>query len=82
MPMATTKVAVTLDTETLAELDRLVAQHVFPNRSKAIQAALSDKLGRMRRNRLAREAAKLNPADEQALAEEGLALDLETWPEY
>jgi metal-responsive CopG/Arc/MetJ family transcriptional regulator len=80
--MATTKVAVTLDTETLAELDRLVAQHVFPNRSKAIQAALSDKLGRMRRNRLAREAAKLNPADEQALAEEGLALDLETWPEY
>jgi Arc/MetJ-type ribon-helix-helix transcriptional regulator len=80
--MPTTKVAVTLDTETLAELDQLVAQHVFPNRSKAIQAALNDKLTRMRRNRLAREAAKLNPVDEQLLAEEGLSVELDAWPEY
>ena len=59
--MATTKVAVTIDSELLAQVDQLVAQHVFPNRSKAIQEALQDKFTRMRRSRLARESAKLDP---------------------
>lgn len=80
--MAATKVAITIDSKLLAELDQLVAQQVFPNRSKAIQEALADKLGRMRRQRLARESAKLVPVDEQALAEEGFDEDMKVWPEY
>ncbi|HJZ49291.1 MAG TPA: ribbon-helix-helix domain-containing protein [Roseiflexaceae bacterium] len=80
--MATTKVAVTIDTALLAQVDQLVAQRVFPNRSKAIQEALQDKLTRMRRGRLARESAKLDPRAEQALAEEGIEQELEAWPEY
>lgn len=80
--MATTKVAVTIDTDLLAQVDQLVAQHVFPNRSKAIQAALQDQLTRMRRSRLARESAKLDPRLEQALAEEGMDQELAAWPEY
>ena len=80
--MATTKVAVTIDTTLLAELDHLVAQHVFPNRSKAIQVALQDKLARMRRSRLAQECAKLDPGEEHAFAEEGIAQELTSWPEY
>ena len=80
--MATTKVAVTIDTKLLAQVDDLVAQHVFPNRSKAIQEALQDKLMRMRRSRLARESAKLDPRVEQALAEEGIDQELAAWPEY
>jgi Arc/MetJ-type ribon-helix-helix transcriptional regulator len=80
--MPTTKVAVTIDSELLAQIDQLVVQQVFPNRSKAIQAALEDKLARMRRSRLARECAKLNPQAEQALAEEGMEQELATWPEY
>ncbi len=80
--MATAKVAVTIDKELLAQIDELVAQHVFPNRSKAIQEALEDKLARMRRSRLAHECAKLNPQEEQALAEEGMDQELATWPEY
>jgi metal-responsive CopG/Arc/MetJ family transcriptional regulator len=80
--MPTTKVAVTIDSELLAELDQLVAQQIFPNRSKAIQAALEDKLTRMRRSRLAQECAKLDPQAEQALAEEGMEQELATWPEY
>jgi metal-responsive CopG/Arc/MetJ family transcriptional regulator len=80
--MATTKVAVTIDTELLAQLDQLVAQHIFPNRSRAIQEALEDKLARMRRSRLAHECAKLDPREEQALAEEGMDQELSTWPEY
>jgi metal-responsive CopG/Arc/MetJ family transcriptional regulator len=80
--MATTKVAVTIDSELLAELDQLVSQQVFPNRSKAIQEALADKLGRMRRRRLARESAKLNLVEEQAFAEEGIDEDMAQWPKY
>jgi len=33
-------------------------------------------------NRLALECAKFDPLVEKALAEEGLASDLELWPEY
>jgi metal-responsive CopG/Arc/MetJ family transcriptional regulator len=80
--MATTKVAVTIDIDLLAELDQLVAQQIFPNRSKAIQEALQDKLVRMRRSRLARECAKLDPREEQALAEEGMEQELPAWPAY
>lgn len=80
--MATTKVAVTIDSELLLELDQLVAQRVYPNRSRAIQEALLDKLTRLRRTRLATECAKLDPQEEQALAEEGMNMELTTWPEY
>jgi len=80
--MATTKVAVTIDTDLLAQVDQLVAQQVFPNRSKAIQEALQDKLTRMRRSRLARESAKLDPRVEQTFAEEGIDQELAAWPEY
>ncbi len=80
--MAATKVAITIDSSLLAELDRLVAQQVFANRSKAIQEALADKLARMRRQRLARESAKLSPVDEQIMAEEQMQQDMEQWPEY
>jgi Arc/MetJ-type ribon-helix-helix transcriptional regulator len=80
--MATTKVAITLDSELLAELDELVDQHVFPNRSRAIQEALQDKLARLQRRRLAVECAKLDPCEEQALAEEGMEQEMALWPRY
>ena len=80
--MTTTKVAISLDSQLLAELDTLVSQRVFPNRSRAIQTALQEKLNRLRRIRLARECAKLDPNVEQELAEEGIEQELETWPKY
>ncbi|MCK6626026.1 MAG: ribbon-helix-helix domain-containing protein [Anaerolineae bacterium] len=80
--MSTTKVAITIDQTLLAEIDRLVEQKVFPNRSKAVQEAVQDKLARLRRSRLARECAKLDPQAEQALAEEGMDQELAGWPEY
>ncbi len=39
-----------------------------------IQQAVEEKIGRIDRTRLARECGKLSPAEEQALADEGLAL--------
>jgi len=80
--MSTTKVAITIDQTLLAEIDRLVEQKVFPNRSKAVQEAVQDKLARLRRSRLARECAKLDPQAEQTLAEEGMDQELAGWPEY
>lgn len=80
--MSKTKVAVTLDTRTLRRVDRLVRDERFPNRSQAIEAAVTGQLDRLERRRLAEECAKLDPAAEQALADEGLGVDEGSWPEY
>jgi len=76
------KVAISLDESTLERLDKLVERAVFSNRSQAIQEAVEEKLARMERSRLARECAKLDPAFEKALAEEGMSEDAAEWPEY
>lgn len=80
--MGRSKVAISLDESTLNRLDKLVQKQVFPNRSQAIQEAVAEKLARLERSRLAQECAKLDPAFEKALAEEGLSEDLAKWPEY
>lgn len=80
--MPKTKVAITLDTALLGRVDELVARREFRNRSQAIETALAEKLARAGRTRLARECARLDPADERALAEEGLAGSADSWPEY
>lgn len=80
--MPRSKIAITIDESTLERLDELVEQAMFPNRSQAIQEAIDEKLARLKRSRLARECAKLDPAFEKSLAEEGLSEDLSKWPEY
>ena len=80
--MGKEKIAITLDEEFIGELDRLVNQHVFQSRSQAIQEAVSEKLRRMKRSRLATECAKLQPVFEKAMAEEGMTEDINQWPEY
>jgi metal-responsive CopG/Arc/MetJ family transcriptional regulator len=80
--MPKTKVAVTIDAGILGELDELIAQRQFPNRSQAIEAAVSEKLQRLSRSRLARESAKLDRDEEKAFAEEGMDSELASWPEY
>ncbi|KRT77049.1 MAG: CopG family transcriptional regulator [Armatimonadetes bacterium CSP1-3] len=80
--MARSKVAISLDSDALERLDRLVRRRVFPNRSRAIQEAVNEKLERLERIRLARECAKLDPRVEKALAEEGMSAELTSWPEY
>lgn len=80
--MAKTKVAVTLDTETLQRVDRLVRGGQYPNRSQVIEAAVTAQLERLRRHRLAEECAKLDPVAERALAEAGFEADAAAWPEY
>ncbi len=80
--METTKVAISIKRQTLNRLDRLVKNHVFANRSRAIQEAVEEKLSRLERTRLAEECAKLDAVAEQAMAEERLSEELTQWPEY
>lgn len=80
--MGRAKIAITLDERIVDRIDRLVRLRVHSNRSRAIEEAVEEKLERMDRSRLARESAKLEPALEKALAEEGLSEELSQWPEY
>ena len=79
--MGKAKIAITVDEQALAEIDRLVGQGVFPNRSQAFEDAVHERLARIHRSRLAQECAKLDKAQEQAMADEGYVGESE-WPEY
>jgi metal-responsive CopG/Arc/MetJ family transcriptional regulator len=80
--MAASKIAITLESDMVKRLDMLVKSNLFPNRSKAIQEAVADKLKQIEKNRLAQECAKLDPEFEQSFAEEGFNAEMEEWPEY
>ena len=79
--MSSAKIAISLDPEALKQVDQLVEGGIFPSRSKLIQDAVTEKLQRLRRVRLAQECAKLQRAAEQAAAEEVFRGEAE-WPEY
>lgn len=80
--MSTAKIAISIEESLLQKLDRLVKAKEFPNRSKAVQGAIEEKLARIDHIRLAKECAKLDPKFEKSMAEEGFSLELEKWPEY
>ena len=80
--MGKSKIAITLESDTLRRLDDLVKHRLYDSRSSAVQEAVEEKLIRLERSRLAQECAKLDPAFEQRLAEEGLAHEVSEWPEY
>lgn len=80
--MRRAKIAISLGEAALEGLDRLVRDKVYANRSRAIEAAVEEKLQRIDRLRLAEECLKLDPAEEKELAEEGLSEELSRWPSY
>ena len=80
--MGKEKIAITLEKQSIGELDRLVREAVFQSRSQAIQEAVSEKLLRLKKTRLMVESAKLDQALERQMADEGLAADVSEWPEY
>jgi len=74
------KIAVTLDPRTVKDLDRWVREGRYPSRSRALQSAVDLLMEKEKRNRLARELAKMDRAAEQRMAEEGIGD--ESWPTY
>jgi len=77
--MATKKIAITIEEETVRQVDELVELHFFPSRSKAIQDAVAEKLARTSRSRLAEQCALLNADEERSMAEEFSPGELEQW---
>ncbi|MFM9904116.1 MAG: ribbon-helix-helix domain-containing protein [Pyrinomonadaceae bacterium] len=80
--MSVAKVTVSIESEVLKQLDGLVSDRVFANRSQAMGAAVKEKIARLNKSRLARACELLDPVEEQAFAEIGASADLEEWPEY
>jgi metal-responsive CopG/Arc/MetJ family transcriptional regulator len=80
--MSVSKVTISIESGLLRRVDHLVKSRVFSNRSQAIQVAVEEKVARLDNNRLAQECAKLDRAQEQALADEGLASEVAEWLEY
>ena len=80
--MGKTKIAISLDVKFIKQLNQLVSEKVFQNRSQAVQEAIKEKLQRIKCSRLAKECSRLDPKFEKAMAEEGLTEDLNEWPEY
>ena len=80
--MAKEKIAITIDIDVLRRLDYLVERGVFENRSLAVEQSVKEKLTRLERRRLAEECSKLETAEEKKLADEGLAIEVNEWPEY
>ena len=76
------KVAVTIEKDLIVKLDRLVSEGKYPSRSSAVEDAVIERIIKVERSRLAEESAKLDPAYEQAIADEGLLGDISEWPEY
>ena len=74
------KIAITVDEKSLRDIDRLVQEGRYSNRSRAVQSALVLLTERDRRARLNRELNKMDSAAEQQLAEEGLGDT--SWPRY
>lgn len=66
------KVTATVSDTLLAQLDALIAAQVYASRSAAIEAALTALLRTRMDAHIEAEAAKLEPYQEQQLADEGL----------
>lgn len=70
---------ITLHLEQEQFVQALIESGQFANADEVVQAAIRSLF---EQNRLAIECAKLNPQEEQAIAEEGMGFELETWSEY
>jgi Arc/MetJ-type ribon-helix-helix transcriptional regulator len=69
------KITITLDRETVAELDYWVQEGKFSNRSRALQSAVYLLAEHQKCARLARELAKLDRKAEQRMADEGFGAE-------
>jgi hypothetical protein len=71
--MPSMQIFVTLAPETVRQIDALIAQRSFLDRSHVAETAVREKFDRLAQGRLARERAKLDPIEERTLAKEGFA---------
>ena len=81
--MSTLNVMIELEPSLLAKVDDFVQAHVFRSRKDAVEAAVREKIQRLESQRqFLDECQKLNPAEEQSMAEEWLDGELESWTAF
>ena len=76
------KIAITVSPLVLSRLDAWVQTAHFASRSEAIEKAVEAQLQRLERSRLAEQCALLVVAEEQTLADNGLATEAAAWPVF
>ena len=78
--MSVSSVMIELEPSLLAKLDGYVEGHVFESRSEAVSAAVREKIERLESHaQFLSECRKLDPTEEQALAEEWLDGERTAW---
>lgn len=80
--MSVAKITISIDEQLLNRLDLMVQSRVFTSRSQAVQTAVQEKVARVGKTRLAEACAKLDPVEEQTLAEEWFVGEADLWPPY
>jgi len=80
--MTAAKIAISIDPGLLKRVDTLVRRKVFRSRSEVFQVAIGEQLDRFDEDAFARECSKLDPAEEQAMADFGLSSEVAEWPAY
>lgn len=80
--MSKAKIAITVSPLVLNRLDAWVQSEHFASRSEAIEKAVEAQLQRLERTRLSEQCALLDVAEEQAMADIGLATDAAAWPAF
>lgn len=76
------KIAISINEDIVRKIDRLVKKKIYPSRSRAIQEAVEEKMMREDKDRLAKECLKLDVSEEVVMAEEGMKVELEEWPNF
>lgn len=80
--MTAAKIAISIDPSLLKRVDTLVHRKVFRSRSEVFQLAVGEQIDRFDDDAFSRECAKLDPAEEQAMADFGLSSEVAEWPAY
>jgi metal-responsive CopG/Arc/MetJ family transcriptional regulator len=80
--MPTQKLTITLEKNTVDDIDKLVKVNKYKSRSKAIQRAIEEYLKLIEKQKLYAEIDKLDEAEEMKVAEESMEAVNEIWDEY
>ena len=80
--MPTKKITITLEKNTVDDIDKLVKVNKYKSRSKAIQMAIEEYLKMAEKQKLYDQIDKLDEEEEMKVAEETMEAVNEIWDEY
>lgn len=80
--MPTKKITITLEENTVDDIDKLVKVNKYKSRSKAIQKAIEEYLKMAEKQKLYDQIDKLDEEEEMKVAEESMEAVNEIWDEY